>query len=239
LGGFFISLPIAGVTTLVGALIGKAKIKVPVNGSFTQYRESKEKLALYTINASPLFTDIDGNEYHKVIINGRVWMSENLRVKRYRNGDSIPEIRDDDAWSKHLAGASCSIENDPRNDKEFGRLYNRYAVNDSRSLCPSGWHIPSFEEWNQLFTSVAGEEDAGEWIRQNLQGRTFTSMTGYRNNSGIFKERQESNYFWWPKSGPDETIIGFSVSRKSSGISYINKFAGENAGMSVRCVKDY
>jgi uncharacterized protein (TIGR02145 family) len=98
----------------------------------------------------PVVTDIDGNVYQTVTIGAQVWMAENLKVTHYRNGDPIPNVTDTAAWEGLSTGAYCEYDNDINNVATYGRLYNWYAVDDSRGLAPEGWHVPSDDEWKQL-----------------------------------------------------------------------------------------
>lgn len=84
-------------------------------------------------------TDIDGNVYRTVTIGKQVWMAENLRVTRYRNGDRI----------------------------DTGGLYNWHTVNDVRGLAPEGWHIPTEEEMAALINTLGGDTIAGAALKAN------------------------------------------------------------------------
>ncbi|HLF33663.1 MAG TPA: fibrobacter succinogenes major paralogous domain-containing protein, partial [Cyclobacteriaceae bacterium] len=86
-------------------------------------------------------------------IGSQVWMSENLDVSRFRNGDEIPELENGDEWEsagRESRPAWCYYNNDPEYGKKFGKLYNWHAVNDPRGLAPEGWHIPTNDEWAEL-----------------------------------------------------------------------------------------
>ena len=85
-----------------------------------------------------------------VKIGNQTWMKKDLNVSKYRNGDPIPEVKDSAIWSKLTTGAWCHYNNDPANDVIYGKLYNWYAVNDSRGLAPKGWHVPNDDEWTVL-----------------------------------------------------------------------------------------
>src|ERR1700750_2369551 len=82
-----------------------------------------------------------------VTIGTQVWMEKNLDVTRYRNGDKIPQVKDFAQWAKLTTGAGCWYNNDSATGAVYGRLYNWYAINDSRGLAPEGWHVPSDSEW--------------------------------------------------------------------------------------------
>ena len=89
------------------------------------------------------------------------WMSKNLDVAFYRNGDVIPQVTDPTAWAALLTGAWCYYNNDSTQGNKYGKLYNWYAVNDPRSLAPQGWHVPSDAEWTILETTLGGSPVAG------------------------------------------------------------------------------
>ncbi len=95
-------------------------------------------------------SDINGNMYDVVAIGNQVWMAENLKVTKYRNGDPIPHVTDNETWDDLSSGGYCVYDNNPLNTDIYGNLYNWYAANDSRGLAPEGWHIPTDEEIIEL-----------------------------------------------------------------------------------------
>ncbi len=105
-------------------------------------------------------TDIDGNVYQTVIIGDQEWMAENLRVTRYSNGDDIPTDLSGDDWGNTTEGAYAIYDHNASNtgginspeemDDAYGKLYNWYATNDERGLCPPGWQVPSDNDWTAL-----------------------------------------------------------------------------------------
>ena len=108
-------------------------------------------------------TDIDSNFYNSVVIGTQEWMSENLDVSTFRNGDPIPHIQDFDQWmdaGKAEQPAWCYYNNKSENGDEYGKLYNWYAVMDARGIAPEGWHVSSSAEWLQLVEMLGGEEEA-------------------------------------------------------------------------------
>ncbi len=112
-------------------------------------------------------TDIDGNEYVTVIIGDQEWMAENLRVSKYNNGDAIPTGLSNIEWENTTNGAYAIYDHNASNTDginsyeemvaAYGKLYNWYAVNDSRGLCPEGWHVPGDVDWTQLVNYVASQ----------------------------------------------------------------------------------
>jgi uncharacterized protein (TIGR02145 family) len=101
-----------------------------------------------------------------VTIGTQVWMTKNLDVSTFRNGDPIPEAKTDEEWKKageNKQPAWCYYDNDPANGAKYGKLYNWYAVNDSRGLAPVGYHIPSDAEWTKLEVFLGA--DAGNKMK--------------------------------------------------------------------------
>jgi len=101
-------------------------------------------------------TDIDGNTYATIQIGKQVWMAENLRTSRYRNGDPIPNVTDGDAWTQLKTGAWAHYDNDSQYEQAYGKLYNWQTVVDPRKVCPAGWHVPVYWEWTTLFVELEG-----------------------------------------------------------------------------------
>jgi uncharacterized protein (TIGR02145 family) len=111
-------------------------------------------------------TDIEGNVDKTVTIGTQVWMAENLKVTKYRDGTPIPRVTDGEAWAGLTMGAYCEYDNDPANAAVYGRMYNFHAVADLRKLCPEGWHIPSQLEWETLVKLQGGETAANPRLRE-------------------------------------------------------------------------
>ncbi|UZJ40279.1 Hsp70 family protein [Prosthecochloris sp. SCSIO W1101] len=158
-------------------------------------------------------TDIDGNTYRTVKIGKQVWMAENLSVAHYRNGEVIPQIQDDEEWISLITGAWCYYENN-KNYNEYGRLYNWYAVKDSRGLAPEGWHVPSDEEWKLLERYLGmSEEDISYsfFIPHHLVSMEFRSLF-YEQRGGIGGLLKETGIKYWayPNEGATN-MSGFTA----------------------------
>ena len=109
-----------------------------------------------------------------VAIGTQVWMSTNLNVSTYRNGDIIPQVQAEDAWANLTTGAWCYYENDAKNGAKYGKLYNWYAVNDARGLAPTGWHVPDDQEWTVLENSLG--DDAGKKMKSTSGWDSFPDI---------------------------------------------------------------
>jgi uncharacterized protein (TIGR02145 family) len=183
--------------------------------------------------------------YSTVLIGEQCWFSENLHVESYRNGDAIQHLPINNDWSsttQSTTGAWSIYENDQTLEGALGKLYNWYAVNDSRNLCPSGWHVPSYNEWSQLTAFLGGDEIAGHHLKDNLEWNGSNSSgfsmlpCGLRLNNGAFDFIDGYGYCWSssPAAGSGAHSVGFDYSQTS-----VFRFEGHRRnGFSVRCVSD-
>ncbi len=216
-------------------------------------------------NSSGLFeqgngvTDIDGNSYPTIIINGQEWMQKNLSVTKYRNGDSIPTGLSNFAWQNTQSGA-CAVNFDyPPYDSIYGKLYNWYAVNDSRGLCPLGWRVPSYADWSSLLIYLDPSVIIGGNYDTSLAGGKLKSVNGWEypnigatNESGFSAlpgslRHVDGTYvpldfgyqgYWWSSTPSDTSGAGrIMLSYIIAGAS-LSDGANKQAGFSVRCVRD-
>lgn len=196
-------------------------------------------------------TDSEGNVYHTVQINNQVWVIGNLRSTKYRNGDPIANITDDNDWSKTDKGAYCWYRNKPEEFSEYGILYNLNAITDNRGLTPKGWHIPSFSEYRILISSLGGIDIAGgklkepgisHWESPNNTDFNLCNFSalpgGYRNYNGGFSFVYQTGTWW-------SSTINLVGSRSSWCISLGNKSTKVGiqcflapTGAYVRCLMD-
>jgi uncharacterized protein (TIGR02145 family) len=186
-----------------------------------------------------------GYDYRVLPIGEQCWFAENLRSDCYRNGDPIQGNLSASQWSNTTSGAQAAYENKPENLAGYGRLYNFYAVKDSRGVCPTGWHVPSDEEWVRLEADFGGRDVAGKamkatssdrpsWNGSNASG--FSGLlAGGRSFNGDFYNLG-NNGGWW-SSSPDG---GYAIGRfLFSGYSYVGRNSTyPRYGFSVRCVQD-
>ncbi len=141
-----------------------------------------------------------------VTIGTQVWMIKNLDVATFRNGDPIPQAKTAEEWVKageNQQPAWCYYDNDPANGAKYGKLYNWYAVNDSRGLAPVGYHIPSDAEWRKLTDFLGGEDIAGAKMKSKPIYKTeikYVEEGGYDetkwvpcNNCSYWTEKQKAN----------------------------------------------
>ncbi len=194
-------------------------------------------------------TDIDGNVYHTVNIGSQVWMIENLKAGRYNDGTSIPSIPGNTDWYALTNGACCDYNNTPGHSITYGKLYNYFAITDSRRLCPSGWHVPTHAEWTALATFLGGEDVAGgklkeagfsHWMDPNSGADNSSGFTalpgGYRNNIGLFASTGYGGIWWSSSEESDITAWDCDITNNDSKLYSASNFKA--MGISVRCIKD-
>ena len=104
----------------------------------------------------PTVTDIDGNDYNTVLIGSQCWMKENLKTTTYSNNSPIPNITDDSEWPVLFTGAYVWYNNDISWKNKYGALYNWYTIVNPGGLCPTGWHVPTDDEWTTLTDYIGG-----------------------------------------------------------------------------------
>jgi uncharacterized protein (TIGR02145 family) len=170
--------------------------------------------------------DIDGIQYHTITIGNQEWMVENLKSKRFRTGDPIPEVTDPSRWRKMKSAAMCSYDNDTINITAYGRLYNGYAVTDPRGICPAGWRVASDADWYVLTNSMGGELQAG---RQLMEGGFTALFSGYH-TLGAY------GFFWTSTEETEQTLMSRFIQSDWQGISRLDN--PKNYGFSVRCIKE-
>ena len=185
-----------------------------------------------------------------VIIGTQTWTTKNLDVATYRNGDAIPQVQDGIAWSNLTTGAWCYYyENNPATGTTYGKLYNWYAVNDSRGLAPTGYHIPTDAEWTNLTTYLGGESVAGGkmkstsgWQNNGNYGNGtntsgFTGLPGgcRYNNGNFYTIGALGN--WWSSSEYDTYNARYRDLNNNNGNVY-RYYNDKQNGFSVRCLRD-
>lgn len=113
------------------------------------------------------FIDIRDNKSYKTVeIVGNTWLAENLNTTTFRNGDVIPEIKSSDEWKNGKTPGWCYYDNDEKNGKKYGRIYNNYAITDPRGLAPEGWHVPNYDEMmDKLGNQFGGNSYSSAAIR--------------------------------------------------------------------------
>ena len=130
--------------------------------------------------ASQEIIDLDGNKYPLIFIADNYWIKKNLNVSRFRNGDPIKEAKTSkdwiDAW-RNKEPAWCYLDNNSENGENLGKLYNWFAVNDSRGLAPKNCRIPNINDWLRIIQLFNGEG----YLSQKMRNSSFEKpQTSYR-----------------------------------------------------------
>lgn len=182
-----------------------------------------------------------------VKIENQVWMTENLNVEHFKNGDDIPHAEDFGEWIK--AGnegkpAWSYYDNDPSNGEKYGKLYNWYAVNDPRGLCPEGWRVPSKNDYDLIITSEGGLEYPYDYEDLIYDGEAGWNgyLGGWRNgNSTPPGYGRMGSYGYWWTSTADEVNASiawyFGMYDTMDGLVYTMQ-EHKDLGFSVRCIKE-
>jgi uncharacterized protein (TIGR02145 family) len=200
-------------------------------------------------------TDQEGNTYKTVTIGTQTWMADNLRVTHYRNGDPITYISGGSEWLGNTEGAYCRYGNNSKNSKTYGKLYNWYAVDDSRNLCPTGWHVSTNSEWSIMIDYMGGESVAGDKLKETGKAHWDYDPDNDATNESGFSALPGGHLFgwqfqfvgaygyWWTSTVATVYPESDSSFAWTVGMGYGNKevfrLSSEKiTGKSVRCVKD-
>lgn len=200
-------------------------------------------------NNTSTVTDINGNVYNTVTIGTQVWMKENLKVTKYRNGDSIPTTTSSSIPNDSLSKYQWAYTNNESNVATYGRLYTWYAATDSRGLCPTGWHLPTDAEWTTLTDYLGGESVAGGKMKETGTTHWISPNYGADNSSGFTALPGGASYhdgsfgnmgyhgIWWSAMESRATTAWYRDLGYDG--SYVGRIdVNKNLGFSVRCVKD-
>jgi uncharacterized protein (TIGR02145 family) len=195
--------------------------------------------------------DYDSNFYKtvKIVKNGE-WMAENLRTSHFSNGDTIFSGRN----LEDISGlGSPKFFFYPNGDsvtnlKKYGRLYTYYVVEDGRNVCPTGWHVPTREEFDTLTKYVGGQDKAGgklkatnTWASPNTGADNETMFSalpaGFREPDNVYSEVTKTGIWWTITPDTSNRIWTFYLKYT---YSYVFRTpADKNFAYSIRCKKNY
>ncbi len=199
-------------------------------------------------NAKSRLASLINDEISTVKIGTQTWCAKNLDVSTYRNGDTILQVQDALVWSQLKTGAWCYYQNKTENGVIYGKLYNWYAVSDSRGIAPTGFHVASDAEWTTLTKYLGGgaadklkETGTIHWKNTSLfttNSSAFSALPGgCQISSGQFAGICYQGYWW--TSTEDNTNNSWSrwLDYKSGDVYRISPI-DKRSGFSVRCIKD-
>ena len=180
----------------------------------------------------------------EIKIGTQTWTTKNLDVTKYRNGDAIPQVQDKNAWAKLKTGAWCYYENNTANGTTYGKLYNWFAVNDTRGLAPKGYHIPTDAEWTILTDNLGKEagtkmKSTSGWYNDGNGTNTsgFAGLPGgCRFNDGNFYVIGANGSWWSSSEGYADNAWYRYLNSNDGNVSRLNN--DERNGFSVRCLRD-
>jgi uncharacterized protein (TIGR02145 family) len=203
-----------------------------------------------TLSFTTMLVDIDGNAYNIISIGNQYWMKENLKTTKYRNGDLIGTTSPAtlNIGSESSPKYQWTYEGVESNVNTYGRLYTWYAVTDVRNVCPSGWHVPSDDEWMTLMDNIGGASINGgklketgmvHWASPNTGATNetgFTALPGGGRNEDSFLNIGNSGFWWSATESGSDVAWSWSLSNNISEISRLDLL--KLAGFSVRCIKN-
>ena len=217
---------------------------------------NSKKLAGYLLITTTIFfsscnnglKDIDGNNYKIIKISTQIWMAENLNVSHFSNGDSLPDVKSQEEWIKlgqEGKPACCNYQYNTEKGRQYGKLYNWFALTDPRGLSPKGWHVSTDEDWSDMINFMGGGVIAALNMRTvgfSDNGNApseggFTALPGgCCNNNGVFSGI--GSYCNWWSSTALNTSLAWMRQLNCLKCDITSLGRDKISGFSVRCVKN-
>jgi uncharacterized protein (TIGR02145 family) len=196
--------------------------------------------------------DVDGNVYKTADIGSQVWMAENLKTTKYQNGDLIgtttpitldisDQVTPKYQWDNYNGTVS--------DVQTYGKLYTWYTVTDDRGICPTGWHVPSDVELEELITYLGGDIEAGgklkeavwsHWLPSSIYGTNesgFSALPGAdRDIYGSFQLNGSKSKYWTSMELDLAQSLYWYLSYEDNSVS--SDYTDKGSGLSIRCIKD-
>jgi uncharacterized protein (TIGR02145 family) len=182
-------------------------------------------------------------------IGNQEWMLRNLDVTRFRNGDPLFLATTNPQWQQ-LVGEEKPVYgnygNEAENSKQWGHIYNWYAVDDPRGLCPAGWRVPADDDWDELINNLGGEEHAGLFLKHTLgwdDNGNGNNLSGFSALPGGFKGYDGVSYaggamarFWSATEHSTYFAFGRDINADANSVSVSTGYKQD--GFSVRCIRE-
>ena len=257
---------IGAFTSVITGLISGTSYYVrayAANANGTVYGNSRQFTTVQLPQFNPnliygTMTDIDGNIYKTITIGSQTWMAENLKTTKYRNGDNVAIVTDNATWLNLTTGACCNYNNDATTSVKYGKLYNWYAVADTRNIAPVGWHVATSAEWTTLTNYASAHLGTSVSVGKTLASATDWQSDGYTGNIGCNLSLNNSSGFsalpaGWRSEYSDYDLghmgIWWSATNFSTNFAEFMFLFSDNGGIdgpsrskyygfSVRCVRD-
>lgn len=182
----------------------------------------------------------DRKNYKSITIGTQEWMSEDLKVEVFLNGDSIFQAKSNKEWQlafNNRQPAWCYVVNDKN---EFDKLYNIYVLKDKRRVVPEGWKIPSSFDWKILANSITKNEDLGCercWVKlpNSIESLGFNNKNnGFRFKYGGFYSNDKHCFYWTSSYSVATTAIKDELLFKYGSIIRLS----EESGFQIRCIRE-
>jgi uncharacterized protein (TIGR02145 family) len=204
-------------------------------------KDSSNPANINTVPSAPTVT-YAGKIYHTVTIGSQVWLKENLDVGTMINGSQ--------AASNNGTIEKYCYNDDTANCTRYGGLYQwneamQYVTTaGTQGICPTGWHIPTYAEFQTLVTTVNNDGNAlkavgqgtGSGVGTNTSGFS-ASLAGDRGNNGGFNGLGNFTVFWSSTEGNATYVYLMNLYGYDSNIHF--NYNTKEFGFSVRCAKDF
>lgn len=182
-----------------------------------------------------------------ITIGTQVWMKKNLDLINYQDGTTIERANAE--FSRSITSpAWCYYDYNIIYNEVYGKLYNGYAVNDSRGICPTGFRVPTRTDFNTLASTIGGSASGGKlkeagivhWDTPNTNATNSTLFTalpgGYMGDGGSASNLNLQGYFWTSTSNGTTNYIRF-LKYNDGNFTESTGFLLKG-GASVRCIKE-
>ena len=215
---------------------------------------------VYETETTGRFKDLRDNQIYKfTVIGNQIWMVENLRSTKYNDGTAIPLVTDNNEWPNLTSGAYCWFNNDSSYSVPYGAIYNGYVV-ETGSICPTGWHVPTDDEWKILEQTIGmdsseideigsrGENIGGKlkadygWLSSPFSNNTnnfnFSAVAGGTriNFDGGFYNIKKDCLYWLSSEYSPGILWIRELDYNTSGIE--RNASSKEYGNSIRCLKN-
>ena len=200
----------------------------------------------------------DNKTYKTVKIGDQVWMAENLNYD-YNKGTAKSYCYGGIKANCEVTGRlytwaaaidSVALANDADNPQTCGYGKTCTLPTVVQGVCPEGWHLPSYDEWQTLFTAVGGSSKAGTALKSQTGWKSQTGdaadrdtygfsalPAGYRDDNGNFYYAGSYAFFWSASEyiSYGAYIMGLDYNSEDARMSSDDK----DYGHSVRCLQDF
>ncbi len=207
----------------------------------------------FTTPANMGIIDGAGNVYNSVVIGSQEWLSTNLRTNKYSDGSAMTKIVDDQQWQMYINPAYCWYNNDSISNWDvYGAMYNFYSTDmvltGGRNICPAGYHVPDYAEWDELINYIGGSTIAGGALKETglahwqipnngaFDGYSFTALPGGQRQAGSFMNLGYTGDWWFSSEYDDWS--GYALNLQNATEDALYNFYDKNMGASIRCIKN-